>query len=1010
MKNGDWVYNPQNLFGPAQVVEEGPIVTEVRAGATPGTSKDHAIRTSDLSLYVPRPGDPVWLPLAGKTWAQCIFEMSHGGKWYVKSSFFSHSIQVDPEILWLKSRGQTVETMDMVRELMTSEKGDLTPRMRFREWLAEQAANSAGYSALLTAPLRPVPHQINAMARVLSDPVRRYLLADEVGLGKTIEAGLIIKQSLADDPKATICVMVPTALQPQWLDELRRKLRLDSALKSGQIVIRTHEAIEQIPECQLLVIDEAHRLCEEGWHAFSSFASLCSIAHRTPSLLLLSATPLRGKAETFLRMLHLIDPETFPLNDLETFRIRLNNRASQAQTLKLLKFETHPDIVRELVADLRPSLPAGHGLDDLIDRAASIEDHDERRRIIDELALVIRQRFRVGSRVIRTARTSVDPSEFPVPGRRLVELELDHDEGSVVDALVEDWLDRARTVSNEIPEQLGDFLTAALGGMRTLRAFAQDRLEVLREDALEIFPAEQLWLEKVLGVPEKSNDFIELVLATIRDRFARQGPPEVVAATSPRVAQQVFEDLLSRLGPNLVAAYLDDHEDSDRLQILYALEGQTPPRVVVIDRSAEEGCNLQRARGIVNLDLLWDVNRFEQRLGRLDRYAPGVASPIEVIVPTNSSSRLRTDFIAFLKIVGVLDRSVSTLQRSLSVVMGQLERSVFDNGLDGLKVDADEVANALDTDLMDVELLEYFEAQDLVEEFPANLVVALLEMDEDWGKGQRALNGMTSRDGGYDIKRTPVREDGAGFHYAISEHTRIAEPWRSKLKTVSPKFATISRPLALKNDHYVLLRSGHPFIDLLEHALRRDERGRLEIRRIVDPFATTTEVAFQTELSVSWDLDAGGSSVPKSVLSGIKRRLDSRLPRRFLEVTFDQLGNPFDQIEQWFDGRQNERIGAKKLIEMLNYCPDWGQLVGVLEEAIDEHVRQPLDTEISNALEALRQDGRRRLEQLHSGEVAARDLEHELQTILERSVTNVTVCVESIRVLIKSAIELGTSK
>lgn len=1010
MKNGTWVYCPSNLFGPAQVVEEGDLITEVRVGATPATSRIVAVRTKDLRAYVPRPGDPIWLPLAGKTWAQCAFVVSHNNEWHVESSLLPHSIGVTPSLLWLKSHNEPVRAMDMLREAMTSEKGDLTPRLRFRQWLAGQAAHSGGYSALLSAPVRPVPHQINAVARVMSDPVRRFLLADEVGLGKTIEAGLIIRQVLLDDPRTSVVVVVPGALKPQWIDELRRKLRLEKELNSAKVVVLTHDEVASIPECGLLVVDEAHRLCEENRPEFLSFALLTASAHHASSLLLLSATPLRGKAETLLRMLHLIDPTTFALEDLEGFRVRLANRASQAQTLNLLKFETHRDIVGDLIAELRPTLPQGHGLDHLIDRLALMDDHQERRIAVEELVTTIRNRFRIGGRIIRTARTSVDPLNFPVPGRRLVELKLDHKEGPLVDAIVEDWLDRVRTTSSEIPQQFGDFLTAALGGMRSLRAFALGRLGELSEGASQVFPAELMWLREILAAPESADDFVELVLKTIRGRFARQLPPEVVAASSPLVAQSVHKDLVGRLGPNLVAGYLAHHGDSERRRVLEALDGPTPPRVVVIDRSAEEGCNLQRARGIVNLDLLWDVNRFEQRLGRLDRYAPGVASPTDVIVPTNTSSQLRTDFIAFLTAVGVFNRSVSTVQRALSGVMERLEASVFQNGLAGLRVDADQIAKELRADLLDVELLEFFESQDVSEEFPEQFIEGLLQMDENWVHGQRALNGMTARDGGYDIRRKPVREDGAAFHYDVTDHTRLVEPWRSRLGASAPKFATVSRPLALENDHYVLLRSGHSFIDQLERSLLHDERGRVEIRRIIDPFATRTEVAFKVELAVFWELETSGLSMQPAVLSGLRRRLETRLPCRFVEVAFDDQGEFFDQVEEWFEGRQNERIGAMKLVELLKYCGDWDQLVKTLGLAIEMKVAQPLEVEIDSATEALKASSRRRLQQLHSSETHARDFEAEAQLVIERSARNKVVRLESVQVLIKSAVELGGAK
>ena len=84
-----------------------------------------------------------------------------------------------------------------------------------------------GLTSLISAGIDFVPHQIAAVRRVLTDPIQRYLLADEVGLGKTIEAGLIIRQHLIDNPKTRVLVCAPAHLCHQWRREMLDKLRLD---------------------------------------------------------------------------------------------------------------------------------------------------------------------------------------------------------------------------------------------------------------------------------------------------------------------------------------------------------------------------------------------------------------------------------------------------------------------------------------------------------------------------------------------------------------------------------------------------------------------------------------------------------------------------------------------------------------------------------------------------------------------------------------------------------------
>ncbi len=106
--------------------------------------------------------------------------------------------------------------------------------------LASRAA-CRGFTAVLSASVRPFQHQIDVLTRVLNDPIMRFVLADEVGLGKTIEAGLIVRQLFLDHPNARVVVCTPRALSGQWFDELAGKLRLGPQLRSARLHVCDHE-------------------------------------------------------------------------------------------------------------------------------------------------------------------------------------------------------------------------------------------------------------------------------------------------------------------------------------------------------------------------------------------------------------------------------------------------------------------------------------------------------------------------------------------------------------------------------------------------------------------------------------------------------------------------------------------------------------------------------------------------------------------------------------------------
>ena len=176
-------------------------------------------------------------------------------------------------------------------------------------------------------------------AGVLQDPVQRYLLADEVGLGKTVEAALLVRQQALDLPEARALIVVPAPLVTQWRQELGRRFGLADWLDDFVFVVSSDQldtVTELLPTVGMLVVDEAHHLSREtsnGSHPL--YDLLRRHASIVPRLLLLSATPVLSDTAGFLRILHLLDPLVFPLDDLSGFERRLKSRQVVAELAAL---------------------------------------------------------------------------------------------------------------------------------------------------------------------------------------------------------------------------------------------------------------------------------------------------------------------------------------------------------------------------------------------------------------------------------------------------------------------------------------------------------------------------------------------------------------------------------------------------------------------------------------------------------------------------------------------------
>lgn len=227
---------------------------------------------------------------------------------------------------------------------------------------------------LSNARIELLPHQVFVTDKVLHDYPHRFLLADEVGLGKTIEAGLILKELRARGAATRVLIVTPAGLVSQWVDELRSKFnetftRIDSTTMSAHIALcggdvdqvwRSHSSIvtslhmlrsnerhiESLltQEWDLVIFDEAHHLRRsmdgsrhdgdgdlEGRKATAAYRLAQRFQKRTTSLLLLTATPLQLHAYELFSLIELLDPTLFPtFQDFEQYRVkipRLNHAA-----------------------------------------------------------------------------------------------------------------------------------------------------------------------------------------------------------------------------------------------------------------------------------------------------------------------------------------------------------------------------------------------------------------------------------------------------------------------------------------------------------------------------------------------------------------------------------------------------------------------------------------------------------------------------------------------------------
>ncbi len=273
---------------------------------------------------------------------------------------------------------------------------------------ALRRADSLG--ALLSSRVHVLPHQVGAAGRILADRMPRFVLADEVGLGKTVEAGLVFAGLRQLGIAERVLVIVPEHLAFQWLAELFHKFnalftlltpeRIESLGGAEAALARSPHAIVSFEALRadaalagaaadlpldLVVVDEAHHLADDALH--DAVAPICRASF---GVLLLTATPVRLDPREYFRLLALVEP--VPTTSLEGFLVRLEQHEGFARVARAL-LAGGP--VEDAIAELRKLAPD--------DEAFAKRARPSREALLAHLA----DRYSLSARLVRNRRVKV---------------------------------------------------------------------------------------------------------------------------------------------------------------------------------------------------------------------------------------------------------------------------------------------------------------------------------------------------------------------------------------------------------------------------------------------------------------------------------------------------------------------------------------------------------------------------------------------------------------------------
>jgi superfamily II DNA or RNA helicase len=495
----------------------------------------------------------------------------------------------------------------------------------------------------------PLPHQVEAVYKFLLPlPKIRFLLADDTGAGKTIMTGLLIKELMMRGLLERILVITPGGLTKQWQeDEMYAKFNIQFTLVNRNLFSSDPNIFQTAPRIvtsldfisredvlnvatnshwDMIVIDEAHKLSayDYGTKVYKSrrYQAAQMLSQQCEHLLLLTATPHRGRTDTFKKLLQLLDEDIFATDEIASARIKeLEHNGINKFFIRRLKedmknWEGKPLYKERFTKTVAYQLtPEEKELYEAVTNylTKKKEEASETKNIHVSLALTVMQR-RLVSSIFAIKNTLF---------RRWNALQ------GIVDEVNKNpnlWSQRHKLEGFDIDgiddyDELGDeerdALENILSDPRKFKLFTTAKsIQEIQEEAREV----KLLFEMADNLYKKNQEeqkFKELQKMLVSQKVI--DGEKLVIFTEHKDTLLYLEDRLSKSGGYKVTTIHGGKSVDERRQAQWSFA--TPDtQILIATDAAGEGINLQFCRLLINWDIPWNPNRLEQRMGRIHRY------------------------------------------------------------------------------------------------------------------------------------------------------------------------------------------------------------------------------------------------------------------------------------------------------------------------------------------------------------------------------------------------------
>ncbi len=703
--------------------------------------------------------------------------------------------------------------------------GDDRFNLKIEAWLLQLAYSNDKLLSLSNSRTQLLAHQLESTHRIISALVPRFLLADEVGLGKTIEAGLVIKELIFRHGYERILIVCPASLVLQWQHEMRNKFNEDFTVVDRHYLARykknmkcanpwkkLNRAIcsldflksksnaDLLSETQwdIVVFDEAHRLRRDSLHSTLAYTAGELLSARAKALLLLTATPFRGKLEELYYLIRLIDK-----NLLGPFQTFYNTYCLPNADLSALREKISSVIIRRTKKDVG-------GFTRRIARTIRFELFPEERALYDATTRYVAEEYnramQSDNRAVGFVMTVFQKLLDSSTAALLSALRKRRDHLSAILSKNDTEILRCYPIEKSLDADCADGDDIEEIDDRLL---IQSIKKTRRELAEEIRTLDSLLdFGKSVHANKKSEKLAELVEALTKKS------KKILIFTQFRTTQEYLGEVLSKFKVEFF------HGSMNRDQKEKAIANfQEHADVLISTEAGGEGRNLQFCNVLINYDLPWSPLKIEQRIGRIHRFG----QKLDVVIYNFSTAGTVAE-----NVLKVLEKKLRLFEESIGtpdVLLGQIEEEL---NLPSIIMDI--LSRRKTVRKAGTEIEEKLERARKSYEKLSQLAVTQ-KLDFNYDEYYR----ITLRERAFSNKRI---EDFVNRLRKIDSDADMCIGRRSKLTGLYPlpqskRYGTFESRRALENDRLEFLAFGNPLVDsLINRARSADFGGHTGIRTV----------------------------------------------------------------------------------------------------------------------------------------------------------------------------------